>query len=76
METQLFLQTWTNDFEKELVTVSWTEGRYSKGEILHHVIAHEIHHMGQISVWVREFGIQPVSANVIGRNLNRKEEHS
>jgi uncharacterized damage-inducible protein DinB len=66
---QLFLQTWTNDFEIEIVTVPWTKGRYSKGEILRHVIAHEIHHMGQLSIWVRELGIQPVSANVIGRAL-------
>jgi uncharacterized damage-inducible protein DinB len=68
-ELQLFLQTWTSDFEKDFVTVPWTEGRYSKGEILRHVIAHEIHHMGQVSIWVREFGIQPVSASVIGRGL-------
>jgi uncharacterized damage-inducible protein DinB len=66
-EVQLFLQTWTNDFEIEIVTVPWTEGTYSKGEILRHVIAHEIHHMGQLSIWVRDFGLQPVSANVIGR---------
>jgi uncharacterized damage-inducible protein DinB len=69
IETQLFLHSWTNDVEKELVTVPWTEGRYSKGEILRHLIAHEIHHMGQVSIWVRECGIKPVSASVIGRNL-------
>ena len=68
-EIQLFLQTWANDFENEIVTVPWTEGRYTKGEILRHVIAHEIHHMGQLSIWVRDLGFQPVSANVIGRGL-------
>jgi uncharacterized damage-inducible protein DinB len=68
-EIQRFLQTWTNDCEKETVTVPWSEGHYSKGEILRHVIAHEIHHMGQLSIWVRDLGLEPVSANVIGKGL-------
>lgn len=37
---------------------------------MRHVIVHEIHHIGQISVWVRELGYEPVSANLIGRGLN------
>jgi uncharacterized damage-inducible protein DinB len=68
-ETHEFLNTWTSEFEKEVVTVPWTDEHYTKGEILRHVIAHEIHHMGQLSIWIREFGLQPVSANVIGRGL-------
>ncbi|MFB9750420.1 DinB family protein [Paenibacillus hodogayensis] len=68
-ETQSFLQTWSTDSEKETVTVPWLKGSYTQGEILRHVIAHEIHHMGQLSVWARELGIEPVSANVIGRGL-------
>ncbi|KGP90598.1 damage-inducible protein DinB [Pontibacillus chungwhensis BH030062] len=39
------------------------------GEILRHMIAHEIHHIGQLSVWAREIGKEPVSANFIGQNL-------
>lgn len=68
-ETQDFLNTWASKFENEAVTVPWTEGRYTKGEILRHLIAHEIHHIGQLSIWIKELGLQPVSANVIGRNL-------
>jgi len=68
-ETKSFLDTWSNDFENEIVSVPWAEGRYTQGEILRHVIAHEIHHMGQLSIWMREIGIQPISANVIGREL-------
>jgi uncharacterized damage-inducible protein DinB len=30
---------------------------------------HEIHHAGQLSVWAREIGIKPPSANVIQRGL-------
>jgi uncharacterized damage-inducible protein DinB len=73
IELQLFIETWTNDLEYEVVNVSWTEGRFTVGEILSHVIAHEIHHMGQLSIWVREIGFQPVSANVIGRGLYKQE---
>jgi uncharacterized damage-inducible protein DinB/NTP pyrophosphatase (non-canonical NTP hydrolase) len=36
-------------------------------EILAHTAVHEVHHMGQISVWAREIGRRPVSANLIGR---------
>lgn len=68
-ETQAFLNTWSSDYENETVSVPWTEAPFTKGEILHHVIAHEIHHMGQLSIWARELGLQPISANVIGRGL-------
>lgn len=68
-ETRSFLEIWSNDCEHERVTVPWTAGLYAKGEILRHLIAHEIHHMGQLSIWAREIGMQPVSSNVIGRGL-------
>ncbi|UFJ40547.1 DinB family protein [Brevibacillus humidisoli] len=69
LETKAFLNTWSNDFENDIVIVPWAEGRYTKGELLRHVIAHEIHHIGQLSIWAREIGLQPISANVIGRGL-------
>ncbi|WP_096434992.1 DinB family protein [Alteribacter populi] len=43
---------------------------FTYGEILDHLIAHEIHHMGQMSVWFREMGIKPPSANLIRRGLS------
>lgn len=49
-------------FMKKLC-VNALKGRYTKGEILRHLIAHEIHHMGQLSIWVRDLGLnqyQPV----------------
>lgn len=74
-DTRAFLHTWSNDFEHETVTVPWTEGRFIKGEILRHLIVHEIHHVGQLSIWAREIGLQPVSANVIGRGLFKIAEN-
>lgn len=40
-----------------------------KGEILRHILVHEIHHIGQLSLWSKELGIQVVSSNFIGRDL-------
>lgn len=69
IEVQEFLETWSTDFENENATVHWTTGQYTKSEILHHVIAHEIHHIGQLSIWGKELGLHPVSVSVIGRGL-------
>lgn len=46
MENKLFHDTMPDG---KIVTDTW-------GEIMRHVIAHEIHHVGQISVWAREEG--------------------
>jgi uncharacterized damage-inducible protein DinB len=56
--------------KRDMVIPSWMEdATFTKEEILHHVIAHEIHHIGQLSVWARELGLKPVSPNVIFRGL-------
>ena len=60
--------------KKKVVSVPWDEDQYTVEEILHHTIAHEIPHMGQLSVWSREIELSPVSANFIGRQL--KSIHS
>lgn len=64
-----FLQTGSHVLENELVTVPWNEEKFTRSEILHHIIAHEIHHIGQLSVWARELKLNPVPANFIGRGL-------
>jgi uncharacterized damage-inducible protein DinB len=60
MENQLFYDTLQDG---SIVTDTW-------GEIMRHTIAHEIHHIGQLSIWARELGKKPVSANLIGRGLS------
>lgn len=69
LEMEAFLRTSGNNTADAPVKVAWDEASYTKNEILHHVIAHEIHHIGQLSVWARELNLKPVSANVIGRKL-------
>lgn len=72
-ELEPYLETWSSDLDYEAVEIPWANDRYTKGEIVRHVIAHEIHHMGQLSIWARELGLKPVSANVIGRGLFKQE---
>jgi uncharacterized damage-inducible protein DinB len=70
VEVEEFLCKWSDDMERKTITVSWRPGEvFTYGEVLCHVIAHEIHHIGQLSVWARELGRQPVSASLLGRHL-------
>ncbi|KMK70410.1 damage-inducible protein DinB [Bacillus safensis] len=64
-----FLKSHLDEKQDRILTVPWDEDEYTKNEILHHIIAHEIHHIGQLSVWAREKELTPVSANFIGRKL-------
>ena len=69
IECKQFLQSWSSEMEYTQVKASWSKNEYTKGEIVRHIIAHEIHHIGQLSIWARELGVQPISANLVGRNL-------
>jgi len=68
-ELSEFLKLDLDELKKELVSVPWDEDKYTVDEILHHIITHEIHHIGQLSVWARELELSPVPANFIGREL-------
>ncbi|MFJ7745325.1 DinB family protein [Peribacillus sp. NPDC097295] len=68
-EVREFLETWSPAMEHDLIEAPWMKGSYEKGMILRHLIAHEIHHIGQLSIWSREMGIKPISASLIDRHL-------
>lgn len=59
-----------DELKNKVVSVPWDEDKYTVEEILHHIIAHEIHYIGQLSIWSRELELTPVSANFIGRKFN------
>lgn len=70
-DMEAFIRGWTPEMEWRTFE-GVRHGRtysYRYGEVLRHVIAHEMHHIGQLSVWAREMDRQPVSANLIGRGL-------
>ncbi|MBS4202198.1 DinB family protein [Bacillus sp. FJAT-49732] len=71
-EVEEFVLNWNESMENNLFQDTMPDGRVvtdTWGEVMRHVIAHEIHHIGQLSIWARELGKKPVSANLIGRGL-------
>jgi uncharacterized damage-inducible protein DinB len=71
-EVEPFVTLWTSEMERKELTFVRDNGErtaYKYGEIIRHVIAHEIHHIGQLSVWAREIGREPVTANLLRRGL-------
>ncbi|WP_211748611.1 DinB family protein [Paenibacillus sp. Marseille-Q4541] len=73
-EVEEFVYAWNDTMETRALYDERPDGTVdidTWGEVMRHVIAHQIHHMGQLSVWAREEEInkKPVSPNVIGKNL-------
>ena len=69
VEMKEFINKWTQGMEYEMVHPSWQDKPFYKGEILRHILVHEVHHFGQLSIWSKEIGIQVISSNFIGREL-------
>lgn len=71
-EVRPFVLSWTDEMDSKDLTELTPKGEpvtFKYGEVMRHVIAHEIHHIGQLSVWSREAGKVPVTANLIRRGL-------
>lgn len=67
-----FVYAWNDSLEDRMmidITDSGEREPHKYGEVMRHLIAHEIHHIGQLSVWAREIGRKPVTANLIDRGL-------
>lgn len=76
-EVEEFVLAWNDEMENRILQLPQSDGSsviFTWGEIMRHALAHEIHHIGQISVWAREIGKQPVTANFIGRGLFQNEK--
>ena len=73
VEVEGFVNNWDVRMENQLFYDTLPDGRMvtdTWGEVMRHIIVHEIHHIGQLSIWARELGRKPVSANLIGRGLS------
>lgn len=75
LDIEEYLKNWDESLEyKELhLTFDKTSIHCTYGEALRHIIAHEIHHIGQLSVWIREIGLKPVSSNLIHKGIMLKQ---
>ncbi|MBG9813165.1 damage-inducible protein DinB [Bacillus endophyticus] len=72
-EVREFISSWNIEKENRILYDLQPDGSIATdawGEVIRHMIAHEIHHIGQLSIWAREIGKEPVSANLIGKGLN------
>ncbi|WP_075619389.1 DinB family protein [Paenisporosarcina indica] len=72
-QVEEFVLGWKSEMEDHVVQDFQQDGSLETltfGEIMRHTIAHEIHHIGQLSVWSRAIGKKPVSANLIGKGLS------
>jgi len=63
LEVEPFVRNWSDELEGRNFHM------FTYGEVMHHAIAHEIHHIGQLSLWARQTGRAPISANLIFRGL-------
>ncbi|MGM0898087.1 MAG: DinB family protein [Bacillota bacterium] len=70
--TRQFLESFSKQDPAQTLELKRKDGSVkllSHEKVLKHIIAHEIHHIGQLSVWSRDMGIKPVSSDLIFREL-------
>ncbi|WP_078596113.1 DinB family protein [Evansella clarkii] len=69
--TKEFLGSLSPDYEDRILKVQSKRGysySFSYGKVIRHIVSHEIHHIGQISVWSREIGLEPISSDLLTRD--------
>lgn len=63
-----FINDFSPEMEKSILRGTRRNGEqyvFTYGEVLRHIMIHEVHHMGQLSVWAREIGLKPVNSDFI-----------
>lgn len=76
LDVESFVNQWDDIMEERILHNPLADGSmetHTWSEVIRHTIAHEIHHIGQLSIWAREMGRAPVSANFIRRGLSSSE---
>jgi uncharacterized damage-inducible protein DinB len=66
--TQQFLNTKEADLNEKILSVTTGKGvtyDFPYHKVLMHIVTHEVHHMGQLSVWAREIAKKPVLSDLI-----------
>jgi len=70
--TENFLKSHTPEGKDRILVIKSRNGTtksFSFEKIITHIISHEIHHIGQLSIWSREIGVKPVSSDLLFRGL-------
>ncbi|UTR13066.1 DinB family protein [Evansella sp. LMS18] len=71
LATKEFLESLSPDYENRTLKIQSKSGisySFTYGKVIRHIASHEIHHIGQISVWSREIGLKPVSSDLLTRD--------
>ena len=69
--TENFIRNITSEDDNRKIQVKNRSGKtysFTYGKVIRHIITHEIHHIGQLSIWSREMGIKPISSDLIVRH--------
>ncbi|MDM5155135.1 DinB family protein [Bacillus sp. DX1.1] len=72
--TKRFIESYALDSDERILEVKSKNGNsfsFTYEKIMRHIITHEIHHIGQLSVWSREMSIKPVSSDLLTRDYLR-----
>ncbi|WP_299516224.1 DinB family protein [uncultured Rummeliibacillus sp.] len=65
--TERLLSEIQYNLQKELVINDQYKFPYEK--VLNHIVTHEVHHIGQLSIWAREIEIAPVNSDLLIKDI-------
>lgn len=71
LQTTYFIEQLSSDYENRMVEVKRRDGTilyFNQKKIMAHMITHEVHHIGQLSIWARELHLKPISSDLIIRS--------
>ena len=71
--TESFIEQLPSQYENNIIEVKRRDGtilHFTQKKILAHMMTHEIHHIGQLSIWARELGLKPISSDLIIRDYD------
>lgn len=71
--TENFFEAWNPEMDRKILQITSKNGTiysFPYGKVIRHIISHEIHHIGQLSVWARELGMKPISSDLIFRDFS------
>ncbi|SOC42663.1 DinB family protein [Ureibacillus acetophenoni] len=74
-KTRLFLLEFRNkeNAKDQVLKINRKEKepyRFPYEKVLLHICMHEVHHIGQLSIWARELNRKPVSSDILFRNID------
>lgn len=70
--TEDFIRDWTDHKDAKILEIKNKNGRtfeFPYRKVLNHIISHEIHHIGQLSIWARELDKKPVNCDLLIREF-------